>query len=191
MRHDDRGSLACIYGYPWFSLTRSGAREDVDRLAVLGQRDDGSLGGFALPVAGPGALALALPVQRVHRDDLDPVEDLLDGDLDLGLVGVRVHLEGVAAGLQQAVALLGHNRPDDDVARIGDHFASSSVLVASLDEEALVRVMASSGAACRPEGASSASTATATFTEMPRLAFETNSSSAARVNTTSSLISTS
>src|SRR6478672_6981396 len=155
MRHDDRGSLACIYECPWFSLTRSGAGEDVDRLAVLGQRDDGSLGGFALAVTGPGALALALPVERVHRDDLDPVEDLLDRDLDLGLVGIRAHLEGVAAGLQQAIALLGHDRPDDDVARIGDHFASSSVLVASLDEEALVRVMAPassslSRAACRP-----------------------------------------
>src|SRR6478752_9331023 len=139
MRRDDRGSLACIYGYPWFSLTRSGAGEDVDRLAVLGQRDDGSLGRPALTEAGAGALALALPVERVHRDDLDPVEDLLDGDLDLRLVRVRVHLEGIAAGFQQAIALLGHNRAKDDVPRIGDHFASSSVLVASLDEEALVR----------------------------------------------------
>src|SRR6478735_9184779 len=186
MRHDDRGSLACIYECPWFSLTRSGAGEDVDRLAVLGQRDDGSLGGFALAVAGPGALALALPVERVHRDDLDPVEDLLDGNLHLGLVGVRVHLEGVAAGLQQAIALLGHDRPDDDVARIGDHFASSSVLSSAAVSAAagvFVSVMASSGAACRPDGRSSASetasesTASATLTEMPRLAFDTNSSS--------------
>ena len=47
-----------------------------------------------LPEAGPGALALALAVERVDRQDAD-VEDLLDRDLDLGLVRVRVDQERV------------------------------------------------------------------------------------------------
>src|SRR3954451_15948033 len=52
------------------SLTpgRSGrCSEQVDRLAARGQRHDGALGALALSIAGPGALALALSVQRVHR----------------------------------------------------------------------------------------------------------------------------
>src|SRR5664279_910238 len=114
---------------PYPCSSDSGAREDVDRLAVLGQRDDGALGRLALAVPGPGALALALSVDGVHRDDLDPVEDLLDGDLDLGLVRVGVDLEGVTAGLEQAVALLGNDRSEDDVARVADHVAASSSVV--------------------------------------------------------------
>src|ERR1044072_4371720 len=41
------------------------APEDVDRLALLGERDDRALGVLALAVAGAGALALAGAVQRV------------------------------------------------------------------------------------------------------------------------------
>src|SRR6478752_4854131 len=161
----------------------SGAAEDVDRLAVTGQRDDGPLGGLAPAVAGAGALALALPVDRVHRDDLDTVEDLLDGDLDLRLVDVRPHLEGVAAGLQQAVAFLGDDRPKDDVAGIGDHFSSSCSSSASAASIATAATVDSSAAACRPPPAA------VTSTVLPEAA--RNSSSAARVNTTSSLSSTS
>ena len=42
---------------------------------------------------------------RVDRGDLD-VEHLLDRDLDLGLVGVRAHQEGVLVRVEEAVALL-------------------------------------------------------------------------------------
>src|SRR6195952_5418565 len=113
-------------------LFASGAGEDLDRLAVRRQRDDRALGCFALSEAGPGALALALPVERVHRGHLD-IENLLDGNLDLGLISIRVHQEGVPAGLEQAVALLGNHRRQDDVARIGDHFASSTSVGACAD----------------------------------------------------------
>src|SRR3954447_12309677 len=42
------------------------AAEDVDRLALGRERDDRALRVLALAVAGPGALALARAVQRVH-----------------------------------------------------------------------------------------------------------------------------
>src|SRR5919107_508083 len=80
------------------------APEDVDALA-LGEADD----------TDAGAARLALAVHGVHRGDLD-VEDLLDGDLDLGLVRVGVHQEGVLVEVHQAVALLAHDRTDDHVA---------------------------------------------------------------------------
>src|SRR3954463_10751150 len=109
--------------------------EQVDRLTACGQRDDGALGALARAVSGTGALALALAVGGVHRRDLD-LEDLLDGDLDLGLVRVGVNDERVDVVLDQPVGLLGDDRRQDDVARIGDgrHQAetSSSVLVLAL-----------------------------------------------------------
>src|SRR3954447_13462751 len=101
------------------------ATEHVDRPALLRERDDRALGVLALAVAGPGALALARAVQRVHAEHLDP-EHLLHGDLDLGLVGVRADDEGVLALVEQPVALLRHHRREQDVARIGDHLLSSS-----------------------------------------------------------------
>src|SRR5699024_3624578 len=106
--------------------------EDVD--GSVSQGDHGALGVLAL--AGPEARAarLALTVDRVHRGDLH-VEDLLDGDLDLGLVGVGSHQEGVLALVHQPVALLGDHRGPQDVAGIlvqRGHFGSSSAGVDSL-----------------------------------------------------------
>src|SRR5690606_41254666 len=93
--------------------------EDVDPIA-LGQAHDRALGVGPLAVTGAGALALALPVDRVHPGDLDP-EDLLHRDLDLRLVRGVPHQERVLVVLvDQAVALLGDHRLDDDVARVGD-----------------------------------------------------------------------
>src|SRR6185436_16157478 len=66
--------------FPW-SLADS--REDVDRAGL--ERDDGALGVLALADAEPGAAGLAVAVERVHRGDLN-AEDLLDRELDLGLV---------------------------------------------------------------------------------------------------------
>src|SRR4051794_6699782 len=115
---------------PRYPAARSGDRtsEDVDAVA-LGEADDRALGVLALAetVAGPARLALA--VDRVDRRHLD-VEHLLDRDLDLGLVRVRVHQEGVLVRVEEAVALLGHDRREQDVAVVlvqGAHLAASSV----------------------------------------------------------------
>src|SRR3954463_15458955 len=73
--------------------------EQVDPVA-RGQAHDRPLGVVALAVAEPGALALAGPVDGVDARDLD-VEDLLDRDLDLGLVGVPPDEERVLALVDQ------------------------------------------------------------------------------------------
>src|SRR5690606_13865626 len=101
--------------------------EDVD--GALAQRDDRALGVLTLAEAGPGAPGLALAVRRVHRADLD-LEDRLDGVLDLGLVRARVDEEGVLPLVDEAVALLGDHRGDDDVPGVlvvlDAHLSSSS-----------------------------------------------------------------
>src|SRR5215213_6877478 len=104
--------------------------EGVDPVAVS-QLDHRALGRLALPEARPGALALALAVRGVHGQHAD-VEDLLDRDLDLRLVRVRVDQERVPVLVENAVALLGDHGRDDDVPRIGDraHLSSSSEVVA-------------------------------------------------------------
>src|SRR3954452_423061 len=108
---------------------RSGDRtsEDVDAVAG-GEADDGALGVLALADAARRTTRLALAVERVDGGDLD-VEHLLDRDLDLGLVGVRVHDEGVLVVVEQAVALLADDRRDQHVAVVlvqGAHSPSSS-----------------------------------------------------------------
>src|SRR5439155_11782711 len=96
---------------------------------TIDELHDRALGVLALSPSGTGALALALPVERVDRLDAD-VEDLLDGDLDSRLVRVRVNQERVPVLVELAVALLGDHGRDDDVARVGDgaHSLSSSAL---------------------------------------------------------------
>src|SRR5690349_18515948 len=103
------------------------AAEGLDPVTV-GELDHRPLRVLALAPPGPGPLALALAVERVHRQDAD-VEDLLDRDLDLGLVGVRVDQERVPVAVELAVALLGDDRRDDDVPRIRDsaHWSASFV----------------------------------------------------------------
>src|SRR3954451_11702633 len=107
------------------------SREDVDGAGL--ERDDGALGVLALAEAELGPARLALTVEGVHRGDLD-AEDLLDGELDLGLVRAGVDDEGVLALVDQPVALLGDDRRDDDVARVlverRAHAGTSSVVVA-------------------------------------------------------------
>src|SRR5579885_3500716 len=98
------------------SASSSGAgTEDVDR--ALAEGDDRTLGVLALADAEPRAAGLADAVEGVHGVDLD-VEDALDGDLDLGLVGSRVDDEGVLALVQQGVRLLRHDGRDQDVAGV-------------------------------------------------------------------------
>src|SRR5262245_7112384 len=71
---------------------RSGDRtaEDVDPVAG-GDADNGSFDALALTPSLARAASLARPVEGVDAGDGD-VEHLLDRDLDLGLVGVGVHL---------------------------------------------------------------------------------------------------
>lgn len=85
-----------------------------------------ALGVLALAVTESGPLTLALTVGGVDARHLD-AEDLLDGNLDLRLVRVRVHQEGVGAFLDQSVGLLGDDRSEQDVAGVSDgaHLASS------------------------------------------------------------------
>src|SRR5215218_8006961 len=138
-------------GPGWRAGSGARAAEDLDALAG-GDRHDGALGGLALthPVAA-GALALALAVQGVHAEHLH-VEDLLDRDLDLRLVGVRPDDERVLVLVQQAVALLRDDRGDQHVPGVADAHAFSSVLA--------VVVPSSVGAwASGPASATSASSA--------------------------------
>src|ERR1700761_2806415 len=104
--------------------------EQFDRLAAGRQRHDGALGALPLAESRPGALALALAVCGVHRGHLDR-EDLLDRDLDLRLVRVRVDQERVDVVIDQAVGLLRDDRGQDDVAGVSDgrHQAETSSAV--------------------------------------------------------------
>src|SRR5687768_1183623 len=96
-------------------LRLADSREDVDRAGLEGH--DGALGVLALAGAEPRAPGLAWAVEGVHGGHLD-AEDLLDGELDLRLVGAGVDDEGVLAVVDEAVALLAHDRREDDVARV-------------------------------------------------------------------------
>src|SRR5262249_43763892 len=108
--------------------------------------DDGALGVLALAGAEPRAAGLAAAGEGVHRVHLD-VEDLLDGELDLGLVGTRVDHEGVLAVVDQAVALLGDHRRGGEGARVlvGEaHFSSPPFCFATkASSAALVKTMSS------------------------------------------------
>src|SRR3984957_4848582 len=101
--------------------------EQFDRLAAGRQRHDGALGALSLAVAASGAFALALAVRGVHRGHLDR-KDLLDCNLYLRLVRVRVHQERVHVVVDQAVGLLRDDRGQDDVAGVSDgrHQAETS-----------------------------------------------------------------
>src|SRR6218665_1606283 len=107
------------------SFSADRATEDVDR--ALAEGDDRTLRVLAAAGAETGPTGLALPVRGVDRVHLD-AEDLLDGNLDLGLFRPRVDEEGVLPLVEQAIALLGDDRREQDGARgLGDvgHFVSS------------------------------------------------------------------
>ena len=65
----------------------------------------------------PAALRLRLHLDDVHAHDLD-LEQLLDRLADLRLVRVGVDAERVLAVGRAGVALLGHDRREDDLARV-------------------------------------------------------------------------
>src|SRR5579871_3350620 len=118
-----------------FSLTNRSA-EDVDPVAFC-QGHDGTLGVHSLAPAEPGPTPLALAVEGVHAGHLDP-EHLLDRLLDLRLVGVWRHDERVLALVEKAVALLGDNRPQQDVPGVVDP-AHSEPLSTKASSAALVK----------------------------------------------------
>src|SRR6187200_1157648 len=97
------------------SRSSADGREDVDGARL--ERDDRALGVLALAGAEAGAAGLAHAVERVDRSHLD-AEDLLDRELDLGLGRAGVHEERVLALVDEPVALLRHDRLEDDVAGV-------------------------------------------------------------------------
>src|SRR5262249_44962371 len=145
---------------------RSGDRasEDVDAL-TFGDADDRSLRVGARAVALAGTATLARPVERVdvgHRD----VEDLLDRDLDLGLVGVAVDQERVLVAVEQRVRLLAHDRGQQHVAVVLvelAHFASScgSASASSVASSAGVSASAASSVVVASSAAVTTSSASA------------------------------
>src|SRR5262249_13827099 len=90
--------------------------EELDRVARV-QLDDRLLPAWALALDQTAALRLRLHLDDVHARDLDR-EQLLDGLANLRAVRVLVHLEGVDPVRGARVALLGHNRGEDDLAGV-------------------------------------------------------------------------
>ncbi len=92
-------------------------------MAVAVQHNDSLLRVSSSAESVTMAAQLSEPIRRAHREDSDIV-DLLDGFLDLRLVGVRVNFEAeraaallvAAAGLMRA--LLGDQGPNDRVVDI-------------------------------------------------------------------------
>src|SRR5579875_2742271 len=129
MRRAGPASWACTCEQASVLRPSADLSEDVDAVAGA-QGHDGALDAAPGAVPESGALALALPVERVDVEHLD-VEHLLDRDLDLGLVGQRVDVERVLVVVQQAVALLRDHRSEQHVARIVEHQASLPSSVAA------------------------------------------------------------
>src|SRR5678816_3724705 len=99
--------------------------DEVDLVAGL-ELHDGFLPLRPSPLVTSHALELAREGGRADGDDLH-VEDRLDGGTDLHLVGVRSHLEGHGVEVFLLLhALLGHERANDDVARVPVHWLSAS-----------------------------------------------------------------
>src|SRR4249919_1523882 len=98
-----------------------GPLEDLDRLA-LAHLDDRLLPARLLAAHEAAALRLGLHFDDVHALDVD-VEELLDGLPDLRLVRVRMDAERVLALIDQLVALLGHDRREENLVRMEAHEA--------------------------------------------------------------------
>src|SRR2546422_6655788 len=97
--------------------------EQLDLVAGC-ELDDRPLGGGALADDVAGPLGLAPPVQGVDRHDLYP-PDRLDRVPHVHLGRGPRHQEGVGVVVDQAVGLLAHHRPEDDVAGRDRHSAPS------------------------------------------------------------------
>src|SRR5216110_2738280 len=88
--------------------------EELDRVAFL-QRHDRLLPVGPLSLVAADAAELAAHDGGLHVHHLD-LEELLDGLLDLGLVGLEVDLEGeLVLPVAHAIELLGVERALDDL----------------------------------------------------------------------------
>src|SRR4029450_2069327 len=117
--------------------------EDLDRLA-LAQLHDGLLPARPPAAGHPAPLRLRANLDDVHALHLH-AEELLDCLADLRLVRVRVDAEGVPAVLEQAVALLGDHRREQDFVRVEAHAAPrfcTSSSAASLTRSARAQTIA-------------------------------------------------
>src|SRR5687768_2664685 len=130
--------------------------EDLDRLA-LAHLHDGFLPAGARALRHPAPLRLRLHLEDVHVLDVD-LEELLDGLANLRLVRVLVHLEGVLAVGDQAVALLRHHRRKQDLVRMEAHEAlpctrgSAASVIRTLFAHATVATSSSDGTVTSTRG---------------------------------------
>src|SRR5262249_34655385 len=102
---------------------------------------------------------------RPHRRDVDrehaALEQLLHRLADLGLVRVGMHAEGVLLSLDQAVALLGDDRCDENLPGGEAHAAPSRVASSTTVPAAPARASTPESAACET-GSEQAQTTAAT-----------------------------
>src|SRR5947208_2432526 len=98
--------------------------EDLDRV-TLAELHDRLLPAWAPALDVVAHLRLRRYLDDVHRHDLD-AEELLDGLPDLRLVRVLVNLERVLAVLDQAVALLRHDRSKEHLVWMERHLGDPS-----------------------------------------------------------------
>src|SRR5262245_50854838 len=111
---------ACEMG-GWWSPSNLCPFEDLDRVA-LGELDDRLLPARLDALAHPAPLRLRLHLEDVHAEHRD-VEQLLHGLAHLRAMGVWMDAEDVLAVADQAVALLRHDRREQDLVRMQAHVA--------------------------------------------------------------------
>src|SRR5439155_19208015 len=98
--------------------------EDLDLVALF-ELHDRLLPARPAAAREPAALRLGLHLEDVHALHLD-AEELLDRLADLRLVSVLVHPERVLAVGDERVALLRHDRSEEDLVRMQAHSARPS-----------------------------------------------------------------
>src|SRR4029077_4771963 len=139
--------------------------------------------------AGANSLRDAAPLRlRLHPEDLHvlnrDLEQLLDRLANLGLVRVLVHLERVLAVGDERVALLRHDRREEDLVRMEAHSAASF----SAATPARANTSGSAASEMRTERAhtsdATSSSAGATPRTFSRLRKDFTSSSSSSVTTT-------
>src|SRR5919109_14361 len=116
------------------AMLDSRSLEDLDAVAFA-KLDDGLLPAGLLAPGEAAPLRLRLHLEDVDGLDLH-VEELFDGLPDLRLVRPRVHAKRVLVVLDQAVALLGDDRRDDDLAGVHQRSPPEEATVAGCEKRA-------------------------------------------------------